>query len=51
MRENANVFVWFARFLDLKAYENSAAAISESMREIVDQPEILMLSPTVRSLL
>ena len=61
VRENATVFVWFARFLDRKAYEKSAAAISESMREeetggkpaalIVDQPEILMLSPTARSLL
>jgi hypothetical protein len=60
VRENANVFVWFARFLDRKAYEKSAAAIGESMREretvgklralIVDQPEILMLSPTARSL-
>jgi hypothetical protein len=46
--------------LDRKAYEKSAAAIGESMREretvgklralIVDQPEILMLSPTARSL-
>jgi len=61
VRENANVFVWFARFLDRKAYEKSAAAIGESMREketagklpalIVDQPEILVLSPTARSLL
>jgi hypothetical protein len=61
VRENANVFVWFARFLDRKDYEKSAAAISEPMREketagklpalIVDQPEILMLSPTARSLL
>ena len=61
VRENANVFVWFARFLDRKAYEKCTAAIGESMREIetvgklpaliVDQPEILMLSPTARSLL
>jgi len=61
VRENANVFVWFARFLDRKAYEKSAAAIGESMREketagklpalIVDQPEILVLTPTARSLL
>ena len=61
VRENANVFVWFARFLDRKAHEKSAAAIGESMREketagklqalIVDEPEILVLSPTARSLL
>src|SRR5262249_10918242 len=56
VRENVNVYVWFARFLNRKAYEESAAAIGESMREkeiagklrplIVEQPEILMLSPT-----
>jgi NIPSNAP len=61
VRESANVFVWFARFSDRKAYEKSAAAIGDSMREketagklpalIVDQPEILMLTPTARSLL
>jgi hypothetical protein len=61
VRENTNVFVWFARFLDRKVYEKCAAAIGESMREketaeklaamIVDQPEILMLGPTARSLL
>jgi len=61
VRENANVFVWFARFLDRKAYEKCAAAMGESMRgketagklvaRIVDQPEILMLGPTARSLL
>jgi hypothetical protein len=61
VRETANVFVWFARFLNRKAYEKSAAAIGESMREkeaagklpdlIVDQPEILALSPAARSLL
>src|SRR5262245_15057015 len=59
VRENANVFVWFARFLDRDAYEKSVTAIGESMREeetavklaalIVDRPEILMLSPTARS--
>jgi len=61
VREDANIFVWFARFLNRKAYEKSPAAIGELMREketagklralIVDQPEILMLSPTARSLL
>jgi NIPSNAP len=61
VRENANVFVWFARFLDRKAYEKCAAATGESICQketagklaalIVDQREILMLSPTARSLL
>ena len=61
VRENANVFVWFARFLDSKAYEKCLAAIGGSILEkepagklpalIVDEPEILMLSPTARSLL
>src|SRR5262249_31747460 len=60
VRETANVFVWFARFLNRKAYEKSAAAIGESMREkegagklpdlIVDQPGILVLSPAARSI-
>ena len=59
VRENANVFLWFARFLDRKAYQKCAAAMGESKREketakklaarIVDQPEILLLSPTARS--
>jgi hypothetical protein len=61
VREDANVFVWFARFLNRKAYEKSATAIGELMGKkeiagklpvlIVDQPEILMLTPTARSLL
>jgi hypothetical protein len=61
VREEANVFVWFARFLNHKAYEKSAAAIGELMREketagklpalTVEQSEILMLRPTARSLL
>src|SRR5215510_11834326 len=61
VREDANFFVWFARFLNRKAYQNCAAAIGELMRKkeiagklpalIVEQPEILMLSPTARSLL
>jgi hypothetical protein len=32
-REDANVFVWFARFADCKAYEESAAAVAGSMRQ------------------
>jgi NIPSNAP len=57
VRENANVFVWFARFLDRKAYEKPAAAIREKETALklpalmVEQPEILILSPTARSLL
>jgi hypothetical protein len=57
VRENANVFVWFARFLDREAYEKPAAAIREKETALklpalmVEQPEILILSPTARSLL
>ena len=61
LREDANVFVWFSRFADRGAYEQSAAAIAESMREkeiapklselIAEQPEVLLLAPTPRSLL
>jgi len=61
VREDANVFVWFSRFPNREAYERSAAAVSESMqREKVttklaeltkEQPEVLLLSPTARSLL
>jgi NIPSNAP len=61
VREDANVFVWFSRFRDRDAYEGSAAAVSESMRQgevttkraalTREQPEVLLLSPTARSLL
>jgi len=61
VREDANVFAWFSRFPDRKAYERSAAAVSGSMRQgevttklaelIREQPEVLLLSPTARSLL
>jgi hypothetical protein len=61
VREDANVFVWFSRFPDREAYEKSAAAVAESTRpsgvraklaELTkDQPEVLLLSPTPRSLL
>jgi hypothetical protein len=61
VREDANVFVCFSRFRDREAYERSAAAVSESMRQrevttkvaehTRKQPDVLLLSPTARSLL
>lgn len=52
VRETANVFVWFARFANRNTYEKSAAAIGEAIPSVaLDQPEILVLSPTARSLL
>jgi NIPSNAP len=61
VREDANVFVWFSRFADRGAYEQWAAAVAESMRQkeiksklselIAEQPEVLLLAPTPRSLL
>ncbi len=61
VREDAKVFVWFARFRDRDAYEKSIAAVAESMgrsevgRKLAEltkeQPEVLLLSPTPRSLL
>ena len=60
VQENANVFVWFSHFPDREAYEK-AAAVAQSMRrkEVTmklaeltkGQPEVLLLSPTPRSLL
>jgi NIPSNAP len=60
VREKANVFVWFSHFPDREAYEK-AAAVAQSMRgkevrgklaELTkEQPEVLLLSPTPRSLL
>jgi hypothetical protein len=60
VRENENVFVWFARFSDLAAYDLYLAAlerserwrekiIKELARRIKGPPEILKLSPTARS--
>jgi hypothetical protein len=59
VREDANVFVWFSRFPDREAYQKSAAAVAESMRQsgagtklaelTKEQPEVLLLSPTPRS--
>ena len=61
VREDANVFVWFSRFPDHKAYEKAAGAVAESMRQsgletklaelTKERPEVLLLSPTPRSLL
>ena len=62
VRENENVFVWFARFSDLAAYDLYLAALERSVRwheEIIKEltrrikgpPELLKLSPTARSLL
>ena len=61
VREDANVFVWFSRFPDLESYERCAAAVIESMRQrevtaklsqlTEEQPEVLLLSPTTRSVL
>lgn len=62
VREGENVFVWFARFNDPAAYERHIAALTQSppwrdeiskelTRRLKQQPEILKLSPTTRSLL
>jgi hypothetical protein len=61
VREDANVFVWFSRFRDRKAYDKCAAAVGDLMqqREVTTkltklttgQSEVLLLSPTPRSLL
>jgi quinol monooxygenase YgiN len=61
VRADANVFVWFSRFPDREAFERSAAAVTEAMRkrEVTtklaeltrEPPEVLLLSPTARSLL
>jgi len=62
VREGENVFVWFARFNDLAAYECHIAALIQSppcrdeiskelARRLKREPEILKLSPPTRSLL
>jgi hypothetical protein len=61
VREDANVFVWFSRFPDGETHQRLAAAVSELMRQrevttklaefTREQPEVLLLSPTARSLL
>jgi hypothetical protein len=60
VRAGENVFVWFSIFRDSAAYENYAAALSQSERwrgeisgglaRYLDRaPEVLKLSPTARS--
>jgi NIPSNAP len=61
VREEANVFVWFAFFANRSAYEERAAAIFKAMHRngtaeklsefMVGEPEALLLAPTARSLL
>ena len=62
VREDENVFVWFARFNNQAAYELHVAPLARSPRwqdEISEElarplkrpPEVLKLSPSVRSLL
>jgi hypothetical protein len=61
LREDENVFIWFSRFPDRGAYEQCAAVVAESMRQketapklsalTKEQPEVLLLAPTARSLL
>ena len=61
VREDANVFVWFSLFPNRTAWEQHAAALANSIREkeiaeklsrlIKEQPEVLLLAPTARSLL
>jgi NIPSNAP/Protein of unknown function (DUF1579) len=61
VRENANVFVWFSLFPNRTAWEQHAATLADSIREeqiagklsrlIKEQPEVLLLAPTARSLL
>jgi NIPSNAP len=56
VREDANVFVWFSSFSDRAAYEAQAAfledeILSKCASRIQGQPEMLLLAPTVRSLL
>jgi hypothetical protein len=56
VREDANVFVWFSRFSDRAAYEAQAAFIEDEIgpkcaNRIQGNPEVLLLTPTVRSLL
>ena len=62
VREDENVFVWFARFNDPAAYERRIAVLTqfqrwrdeiskELARRLKREPEILKLSPTTESLL
>jgi hypothetical protein len=62
VRENVNVFVWFARFADRAAYDRYNAQLAQDGRwrdqlfsslykSLLRPPEILMLDPTARSLI
>jgi NIPSNAP len=59
VREGANVFVWFALFSSREAWDKHAAAFNDSIRQkhnagkslIKEEPEVLLLAPTARSLL
>ncbi|MFZ6655142.1 NIPSNAP family protein [Undibacterium sp. TJN19] len=62
VRENVNVFVWFAAYADRPAYENYLAhlakdvqwrdqAFTELYKSLQRWPELLMLEPASRSLL
>jgi hypothetical protein len=60
VREDANVFVWFSLFPNRPAWEQHAAVLADSIGEkqiagklsrlIKEQPEVLLLAPTARSL-
>ena len=60
VREDVNVFVWFARFPDRAAYDGYLARLGQDQRwrtelfgqlrkALVRPPEVLMLTPTARS--
>lgn len=62
VREDANVFVWLARFDDRAAYERFQQSLGQDLRwrgelfaalykSLARPPEVLMLAPTGRSLL
>ncbi len=61
VRENVNVFAWFAHFADRSAYDRYHAALAGDVRwrdqqfsalykSLLRPPEILLLEPTARSL-
>jgi hypothetical protein len=62
VRENVNVFVWFARFADRAGYDRYNARLAQDARwrdqlfsplykSLARPPETLMLEPTARSLI
>jgi quinol monooxygenase YgiN len=60
VREDGNVFVWFSLFPNRTAWERHAAALAEAVHEevsgklsrlIKEEPDVLLLAPTARSLL